>query len=918
MLGGKLVVFSDIDKAGVDLVGAPILVDDLDFPGVKIAAGNLAEDFARATGGSSSSINTVFNANQVAGSGISKIAIIVGCIKVSRLLQRLQREGQVDFEPIKGKWESFLTAVVRNPLGGTYEKALVIGGSDKRGAIFGTLPASSQDHPENLTAVCKANFMWPAMWPGYPNPGANFFVDDPDNQRLADEYGIVISTSHHEPMQRLTNEWFLENEEGSWDWETNKESMTDFFRYGAQRAKEYESYFTVGIRGAYDRRMPGSDPAVTITDVINTQRRIIEDVYGRTENVPQVLALYRDIEHIYDGGRIEVPDDVTLLFQDDNNGTIRRLPGQKERARKGGAGIYYHFEYVGLPRSYKWTNSVALGKAWHQLQYAYSRNARQIWLFNVGDLKPLETPITWAMSLAWDINSIGAGNLPSFLRQTAIRDFGPELGSEIGKVYLGYNRLVSMRKHELIEPDTFSLLNYREAEIVLEQWEKLLTAAESAYRWCTEEQKPAVYQLVLHPVKSSQVFIALRIMQTRNQLYARQRRTSANTVAQKVLELFAADFDLQLEYHALLGGKWNHMLRQPHLGYERTWHAPSRDMITGLSYVQIRQDSNPIVGQMGVSVEGHVGVRPGLTNEESDRTHPSRLGLVAGLTLDAMSRYGPASRWFEIWSRGTPTIHWTASSPHSWLRLSSYSGILVPGRDDARIEISIDWDLVSEDFGEEVLIDVRSAIGDFEQIHLPVSGRKVPSTFHHGFVEGPGYVSMPGSSGVSSPDYIVLPDTGRSLHGSVGLNMTLGVNETSNFLSYQFYQFSTAASAKVILEFGITLSTSSDDLISYDLQVNDGPVTQHRIEQFTEKSIEYGLKLGVPRVAGWITGAADLVWKEEHEAADFGPGAQVIRLRLCHVNILLEKVVVDFGGVRESYLGPPASHWIETCADSHH
>ena len=129
--------------------------------------------------------------------------------------------------------------------------------------------------------------MWPAMWPGYPNPGANFFVDDPDNQRLADEYGIVISTSHHEPMQRLTNEWFLENEEGSWDWETNKESMTDFFRYGAQRAKEYESYFTVGIRGAYDRRMPGSDPAVTITDVIDTQRRIIEDVYGRTEDVPR-------------------------------------------------------------------------------------------------------------------------------------------------------------------------------------------------------------------------------------------------------------------------------------------------------------------------------------------------------------------------------------------------------------------------------------------------------------------------------------------------------------------------------------------------------------------------------------------------------------------------------------------------------
>ncbi|KAM5350748.1 hypothetical protein ACJ41O_007253 [Fusarium nematophilum] len=952
-----------------DLVGAPIILDEADFAGVKIAAQNLSQDFARVTKKEPSPVDIVGGSGNVANSASSKVAIIVGCIESSPLLQRLEKEGNADFSAVRGKWESFITLIVDNP-GGSYDKALVIAGSDKRGAIFGIYTLSEQIgvspwywwadvpskfHPAiyaspkttihgepsikyrgiflndeapaltgwvlekfgkynsefykkvfELLLRLKANFMWPAMWPGYPNPGANFFLDDPDNQRVADEYGIVMSTSHHEPMQRLTNEWVLENGDGNWRWDTNKEKMTDFFYEGARRAKGCESYFTIGMRGEYDRRIKASDPAAAISDAIKTQRRIISDVYGREDKIPQLLALYRDIEQLYDTGRIDVPDDVTLLFQDDNNGTIRRLPTKKEAARKGGSGLYYHFEYVGLPRSYKWTNSVSLGKAWHQLRHAYNRNVRQVWLFNVGDLKPLETPITWAMSMAWNINKFAAESLGDFLREAAARDFGTPLSREIGGIYHDYSRLVSLRKHESIEPDTFSLLHYDEADNVLRRWKKLLDEAESAYSRLTEEQKPAGYQLILHPVKSSYVFVALRVMQALNQLYARQRRNTANATAQKALNLFDADFDIQLEYHALLGGKWNHMLRQTHLGYEDTWHAPSRDVITGLGFVQRRQDSNPIVGQMGVSVEGHAGIRPGLINEESERTHPSRRDLVPGLTLGPMTRYGPATRWFEIWTRGTPTIHWTAASPYDWLRLSSYSGFLVPGRDDARVDITIDWDKVPESFDQEVLIDVRSGLGDFEQIHLPVVGRRAPDSFQ-GFVEGPGYVSIPATSVTTSEDYLVMPDTGRSETGSIGLDVSRDVKKTVDFLAYPFYQFSNTSSGKVILDFGITLSTSSEDVTSYDFQLNDGPVTNHNIEKYTEESTRFGLKFGVPRAADWMKAAGDLVWRIEHEVDGLKPGPQVIKIRLCHQNILLEKVVVDFGGVRESYLGPPPS-----------
>ncbi|KAI8664659.1 hypothetical protein NCS57_00507900 [Fusarium keratoplasticum] len=966
--------FIEFSPGGTDLVDATILVDESDFAGVKIATRNLSQDFARVTKKDPPPVDIVENSKDITAGG-SRVAIIVGSVESSPLLQRLERENGVQYSAIRGRWESFLTVLVDKPLGGCFDKALVIAGSDKRGAIFGIYTLSEQigvspwywwaDVPSKYhPTICaspkstiqgepsikyrgiflndeapamtgwvlekfgkynsefykkvfelllrlKANFMWPAMWPGYPNPGANFFLDDPDNQRVADEYGIVMSTSHHEPMQRLTNEWVLENGEGTWDWDNNKEKMTQFFEHGAQRAKGYESYFTIGMRGEYDRRIKACDPAAAISDAIKTQREVISHVYGSSDKVPQLLPLYRDIEQLYDTGRIHVPDDVTLLFQDDNNGTIRRLPTKKESARKGGSGLYYHFEYVGLPRSYKWINSVSLGKAWHQLRHAYNRNVREIWIFNVGDLKPLETPITWAMSLAWNINRITSENLGHFLQETAEKTFGSELSCEIGRVYHGYDRLVSLRKHELIEPTTFSLLHYNEAETILGRWEKLLEDAKLVYDRLTEEQKPAGYQLILHPVKSSHIFVALRVMQARNQLYARQRRNTANTTAQSALDLFDADFDVQLEYHSLLGGKWNQMLRQTHLGYEDTWHAPSRDMITGLGYVQRRQDSNPIVGQMGVSVEGHLGVRPGLINEESERTHPSRRDLVPGLTLGTMSQYGPVSRWFEIWNRGTPTINWTASTPYAWLQLSSSSGFLVPGRDDVRVHVTVDWNQVPDNFDQEVLIDVKSGIGDFEQIHVPIVGRRAPDTFQQGFIEGPGYVSMPATSGIFGHDYMPMPDCGRSEDGSVGLDLTRNVNDTAGFLAYHLYQFSDTRTAKVLLEFGITLTTSTEDVPSYDLQLNEGPVTHHNIEQYTEASNRFGLKLGVPRAEGWMKAASDLVWNVSHEVDNLKPGPQVVKIRLCHQNVLLEKVVVDFGGVRESYLGPPPSYKIE-------
>ena len=511
--------------------------------------------------------------------------------------------------------------------------------------------------------------------------------------------------------------------------------------------------------------------------------------------------------------------------------------------------------------------------------------------------------MTFAMALAWNINSIKADQFAQFFSTLAEREFGQEFSQEIGAVWHEYDRLVSLRRHEHIEPHTFSLLHYNEAETILGRWKALLADAEAIYTSISENQRPSIFELVVHPIKASYIFVALQITLGRNQLYARQRRNSANSLAQQVLNLFDSDFSLSEEFHELLNRKWIHIMRQPHYGFGDTWHAPSRDMISGLCYVQRRQNSNPIVGQMGIAVEGHEGVRPGRCNEESDRTHPSRRDLVPGVTLGAMTRYGPKSRWFDIFTRGTPTIHWTANVPYGWIKLSASAGELVPGEDDARIEITIDWDQVPPSFNQQVLVDVRSTEGDFEQIHLPIIGRQVPETFKCGFVEGDGFISMPAPSCAIKSPYQVLPDAGRSLVGSVTIDPTS--DKSVPYLTFDVYVFTEAPTATLLLYFNMTLDLDPTDPMNYDILVDGDLVQTHRLVPEATKTGE------LPN--GWISAVQECVWVRKHVVAgsSFRPGKHSIQLQLRHTNMILEKLVVDLGGTKESYLGPPPSICIQ-------
>lgn len=819
-------VSSQSTSGSVPLTNYSIYIDSNDIELVKISAKLLQEDIEMVTGKKPRLIHTLTKNDQN--------IIAVGTITHSSLLKKLTTQKKLSLQSIQGKWEAYqITSVKQNN-----QNILVIAGNDRRGTAFGVFELSKKigvspwywwadvpvkksgslyintntkitDSPKvkyrgifindeapalsnwsrekfggfnhrfyekvfELMLRLKSNYIWPAMW------GNAFYHDDSLNIKSADKYGIVIGTSHHEPLMRAHEEWKYYNG-GKWNYDSNKTTLQAFWRGGMQRATN-EKIVTIGMRGDGDEPMTRETATSLLERIVKDQRTIIEEATNKpAAQTPQIWALYKEVQDYYDKG-MRVPDDVTLLLCDDNWGNIRKLPKPNEKPRKGGYGIYYHFDYVGGPRNYKWINTNALPRVWEQMHMAWEYNARQIWIVNVGDIKPMELPISFFLDYAWDPEKITGDDITAYTDSWAAAQFGPEHAKEIGQILSTYSKFNSRRKPELLDQHTYSLENYSEAYRVTEAWKELLAETNRINDQLPAKYKEAYFQLVLHPVSASANLQQLYTTVALNHLAYKNKDGKTNQLAEEAKALYKNDSLITLQYHQSGNGKWNHMMSQTHIGYTY-WQQPEKQKMPDVFYLAADSiiPAKPVLVSDEASANGKKTDRPVFYEQE-----------FAGVSIEA--------------------AHYTSA------------------------------------------VNTKDA---FWKI-LPNHGRT-----------GDGITIFP----VTAPSVIPADNTPHLMYDFYSLNKG---NITVHAYFSPTLNFHNKEEG---LRYGISVNNETPQLISINKEVNDESVWNN-----------------------WVANNI-IVKKSIHIVAANGKNS--LKFWMVDPGVVLQKIVIDFGSTKHSYLGPP-------------
>ena len=574
---------------------------------VQIAAANLLRDFEQVTG-----VKPQRGGNDA--------RVVIGTVGSNPQIDQWVKQGLL--KDLKGKTEKYIIK--------TIGKQLVIAGSDKRGTVYGIYELSRQigvspwyywadvpvvKHPElyvkegeytdgepsvryrglflNDEAPClttwvkntfgtnygghqfyekvfelilrlKGNYLWPAMW------GWAFYADDPENLKTADKMGVMMGTSHHEPMARNHQEYARDRKGwGAWNYSTNKENLDRFFREGIERMKGTDDIVTIGMRGDGDEAMGNGTDTKLLETIIDNQRRIIKEVTKRpAKETPQIWALYKEVQDYYDAG-LRVPDDVTVLLCDDNWGNVRRLPTAEEQKRKGGWGLYYHVDYVGAPRNTKWINVTPIQNMWEQLQLAYNGGIQKLWILNVGDLKPMEYPIQLFMDMAWNPNKYKVDNLLCHTYEFCADSFGEDQACEASQILNLVSKYNGRITSEMLDASAYTTDEFAQ---VVGEYQALEVRALRQFITLKPEARDAYRQIILFPVQAMGAVYEMYYAQAMNLKLAVLGDPEANCWAERCRQAFKRDSLLNLQYNKeIAGGKWDGMMIQKHISY-RTWN----------------------------------------------------------------------------------------------------------------------------------------------------------------------------------------------------------------------------------------------------------------------------------------------------------------------------------------------------------
>ncbi|MFL0249747.1 glycosyl hydrolase 115 family protein [Clostridium neuense] len=806
-----------------------------DYDGLKLVVNSFAEDVSLVTGTMPMVVTNL--------EGIKETAIIAGSIGNNGIIDSLVKDGIIDLLDIKNKRECYKIQVVQN-VTPKINKAIVIAGSDKRGTIYGIYHISEligvspwvyfgdvapHKHSElvfsenelNITSKepsvkyrgfflndewpslgswvtgsfgdfneefynkvfqlllrLKGNFMWPAMWSAvFSENGKSSPIA---NAKLADAYGIVMGTSHHEPMFRAGEEWKQINHrygtDRAWDFSTNAEAITKFWEDGLMRNKDFESLITIGMRGEQDSALKGAEEEniELLKNVIRTQKSLLKK-HG-LEDAPQVLTIYKEVEKYWYGSDAveglrswKVLDDVTIMLADDNFANVRTLPSEKERNRKGGWGMYYHFDYHGGPRSYEWVNVTPIEKTWEQMSMAYDYGVRDIWIVNIGDLKPMEFPVSYFLDLAYDFDTWGTDGLNKTKEYTikwAAQQFGDAVGKEatyeIAGILSDYTKMNGSKKPEVTCVSTYSYTNYNEAHRVIMKAINLENKAEEYYNQMPETYRDSYYQLVYYPAAASANVVKMQIYAGLNNLYYKRKSVLANLYAELVEKCKKKDIDMQNYYNdSMSDGKWKGMMSSPHIGYTK-W---SPD---GWKYPEIFRVIPENGSQMIVDVEG---------TEKEYRFGTAALPVFTNLSKECYS--------VTISNGGNTEFIYEVETSACWIKVDNTKEWVKNGD---TIKISIDWNKILRTSHGFIII---SGAGETVKVNITAEVIDIKDLPEMTFVETHGMISIEAehvSSNVakSNVKWKVIENYGRTLSSVKMIPTTVSFEKPENapYLEY--------------------------------------------------------------------------------------------------------------------------------------
>ena len=936
---------------------AAILYDASDAAVVKRAAELFAADVEAVTGR---------RPQVTSATGETGPAVIVGTVGGSALIRRLSEAGKIDTAPLEGAWERYLIQTVANPLPGI-RKALVIAGSDRRGAAYGLFtlseligvspwywwadvpvkkhaalhvdapptysqtpsvryrgiflndedwgltPWASQTFepergnigPRTYAKVCelllrlKANYLAPAM-----HPVSTSFNQIPENKLVADTFAIVMGSTHCEPLLLNTaSEWDTKTM-GPWNYDKNKEGINRVLTQRVRENSPYENVYTLALRGLHDGAMsttlPMHEKVRMLQQALLDQRRILaENIDRPVETVPQAFTPYKEVLEIYSNG-LELPDDVTIVWPDDNYGYMKRLSGVREQRRTGRSGVYYHVSYLGVPHSYLWFSTTPPSLMYEELRKAYDTTADRLWLLNCGDLKGSEMQVSLFLDMAWDIGRFTADNVVTYPARWLAGIFGEAYYDRLEAMTREHLRLAFPRKPEymgwgyhwnrfdhnceqLTDTD-FSFTNYDEAQRRLEAYRQLGARAEALLHEIGDEARPAFYQLVYYPLRGAELMNRMTLGGQRNRWYARQGRAATNAVRDEVQRCYDSLQVITRGYNSLLGGKWNHMMsmRQNYDGVSSYFNLPhlATHDAAGAPRLALQVAGEDVTGARAFHAQ------PAFDNYLR-RTYP-----------------------VEIYNRGGGTLAWTAHASEPWVVLSKSAGKTA---DEERITVGIDWEKAPS--GNAVPAQIVFRAGEqSEKVLVSLFNPTAPSRaeLRGIYVENNGCVSIPaaGCHRVRENDRIKI--TAVEDLGIEGPALQLGdpTAPLQIFRSrdvpcaeYDFYAFD-AGSVDVYTyvlptfplhadrDFRIGENTNTDT--KYSVQIDDGALATP-----SSSHVEYSQV--------WFESVLRNCAVNKSTLHIDKPGRHTLRIRVGDPGIVLQKIVLDFGGMKRSYLGPQST-----------